>query len=468
MSARTEAAAFHRRARAKVEDLDHRQKLAKATATYHAAVAAGRTQFVDWEAARSRAQAIKHEAVNHLHRYLLEFERAAAQRGTRVFWAGTAAEARDYILGVLREAGCRKVVKSKSMVTEEIHLNAALAEAGIEPLETDLGEYIQQLSGEPPYHIVTPAMHKSKAEISRLFTEKLGIAPTEDPGELTMAARRALRQAFLEADAGITGANFLVAETGHIAVTENEGNARLSFSLPRLHIAVAGMERVVPRIADLAHLWPLLATSGTGQRMTCYNSLLGGPATAGEGDGPREMHVVLLDNGRSAILADPERREALQCIRCGACLNACPIFNNIGGHAYGTTYQGPIGSVITPLLRPMAEWSHLSYASSLCGRCAEVCPVRIELHHHLLRNRRDATRARHSGKGLERLIFRLWAWFVADARRYERSARLARLAMRFPWQPPVPGWSRSREVPRLAERSFREWWRKHGTRTRQS
>ena len=254
MSARAEAARFHRRAREKVADLDHRQKLYKATATYHAAVAAGRTQFVDWEEARRHAQAVKHEAVNHLHRYLLEFERAATRRGVTVLWAATAAEAREIVLGLLRDRGCRKVVKSKSMVTEEIHLNEALAEAGIEPLETDLGEYIQQLSGEPPYHIVTPAMHRSRADISRLFTEKLGIAPTEDPQELTMAARRVLRRSFIEADAGITGANFIVAETGHIALTENEGNARLSFSLPRLHIAVAGMERVVPRLADLADL----------------------------------------------------------------------------------------------------------------------------------------------------------------------------------------------------------------------
>ena len=253
------------------------------------------------------------------------------------------------------------------MTGEEIHLPQALEKAGFEVVESDLGEFIVQLRGEAPYHIVFPSMHLTRGEIDETFQKKLGSEHADTPEELTMIARDVMRQKYCEADMGISGANFAVAETGHISITENEGNARLSTSLPRVLVSIVGIEKVVPKLDDLAVLLPMLATAGAGQNMTCYNTLLGGPRQPGETDGPTEFHVVLLDNRRTALLADPEQRDALHCIRCGACLNVCPIFKNIGGHSYGTTYQGPIGSVITPHLRGLQSWKHLSFSSSLCG-----------------------------------------------------------------------------------------------------
>jgi L-lactate dehydrogenase complex protein LldF len=293
------------------------------------------------------------------------------------------------------------------MVTEEIHLNDFLEKNGIESVETDLGEYIQQLDKEPPYHIVTPAMHKSKEDIATLFAEKLGTDPGLTPEQLTLVARDVLRKKYLEAEVGITGANFIIADTGSVAVTENEGNARLSSGFPPTHIVVTGMEKVIPSLNDLGLFWPLLATFGTGQQITSYNTIISGPAQPGEPDGPREMIVILLDNGRSKILADPRQRESLYCIRCGACLNACPVYKNIGGHSYETTYSGPIGSVITPHLRDLGDYKHLSYASSLCGNCTEVCPVRINLHELLLENRHESVEE-HKNDWKEGLAWKIW------------------------------------------------------------
>ena len=293
------------------------------------------------------------------------------------------------------------------MVTEEIHLNHFLEANGISSIETDLGEYIQQLDGEPPYHIVTPAMHKSKEDVARLFTNKLGCEPNLTPEQLTQVARYNLRKQYVQAEVGVTGANFLVADTGSIALTENEGNARLSCAFPKVHIAIVGIEKVIPSINDLALFWPLLATYGTGQQVTVYNSLISGPRQPGESDGPEEMYVILLDNGRTRLLADARSREALYCIRCGSCLNACPVYKNIGGHSYLTTYSGPIGKVITPWLRGMHDYKHLSYASSLCGNCTEVCPVRINLHELLLHNRHEAVKQGESTLA-ERLSWKAW------------------------------------------------------------
>src|SRR6476659_7549916 len=276
------------------------------------------------------------------------------------------------------------------MVTEEIHLNEFLEKNNITSVETDLGEYIQQLDNEPPYHIVTPAMHKSKEDVAKLFAEKLGTDPALTPEQLTLVARQVLRDKYMQAEIGITGANFIIADVRAIAVTENEGNARLSCAMPKTHIVVAAIEKVIPSLNDLALFWPLLATFGTGQKITVYNTLISGPRQPGEPDGPEEMYVILLDNGRTNLLANEKAREALYCIRCGACLNACPVYKNIGGHSYETTYSGPIGSVITPHLRDMGEWKHLSYASSLCGNCTEVCAVKINLHELLLENRHEA------------------------------------------------------------------------------
>jgi L-lactate dehydrogenase complex protein LldF len=433
---------FERAATRLAADLRHRGIIRRNIASYDAAVARGKARFADWQEARSVAAQIKWEAINHLDRYLEQFERKVIENGGQVHWAETSDEARQIVLQIARRHGVTKVVKSKSMVTEEIHLNAALEAAGIRTVETDLGEYICQLRGEPPYHIVTPVMHLTKADIA----QTLGAPATATAEELADIARQRLRQDFLTAEMGITGANFAVADTGMIAITENEGNARLSFSLPKIHVAVFGIEKLIPRFEDLALLWPLLATSGTGQALTAYNSLVGGPRRDGEPDGPEEFHVVLLDNGRTRLLADAEQRDALHCIRCGACLNVCPVYKIVGGHAYGTTYQGPIGSVITPHLRG-EEWSHLSYASSLCGACTDVCPVRIDLHHHLLHNRRNAVAGKLDSP-LQRLAFKLWLWAMQSPGRY----RLAALAL-----PLLRIWN----VPRPARQSFRDYWRKH-------
>lgn len=452
---------FQRDATAKTTDLRHRAVIQKNIASYDASVAKGKARFADWQNARSHAAAIKWETINHLDRYLEEFERNVLTNGGHVFWAETAADAREHVLQLARLHGVQKVVKSKSMTTEEIHLNEALEAAGIHAVETDLGEYICQIRGEPPYHIVTPVMHLTKADIAQTFHEKLGTPPTASAEELAMIARARLRQEFLTADMGITGANFAIADTGMIAITENEGNARLSFSLPRVHVAVVGIEKLIPRLEDLALFWPLLSTSGTGQAITAYSSLIGGPRQSGEADGPQEFHVILLDNGRTRLLADAEQRDALHCIRCGACLNTCPIYKNIGGHAYGTTYQGPIGSVITPHLRDAREWSHLPYASSLCGACTDVCPVRIDLHHHLLHNRRNAIQRRFDNP-IHRLLFGVWLWTMQSATRYAIAAKLGKLAFRVGLaQPLLKPWTAKREFPSPAQESFKDYWKKH-------
>jgi L-lactate dehydrogenase complex protein LldF len=461
----TAAQQFRRDATTKAADPRHRAVLEKNIATYDDAVALGKTRYATgpegfrgWENARSLAAQAKWEAVNHLDQYLEQFERIVVENGGRVFWAETAEDACRYIVELARRDGVQKVVKSKSMATEEIHLNAAFAAAGIESIETDLGEFICQLRGESPYHIVTPIMHLTKADVAALFHEKFGTPLTATAEELAGVARKQLRRAFLTADMGVTGANFLVADTGMVALSTNEGNGRLSVSLPRIHVAVAGIEKLIPRFEDLAVLWPVLAQIGTGQALTSYNTLVGGPRRDGESDGPGEFHVVLLDNGRTRLLADAEQRDALHCIRCGACLNACPVYKNIGGHAYGTTYQGPIGSVITPHLRDACKWSHLSYASSLCGACTGACPVRIDIHHHLLQNRRNAVRRKFDNP-LQRLAFKAWFWAMQSATRYCIVGKLARLAMRFGLAAPLAkAWTQGRELPEPPQRSFRGLW----------
>ncbi|NML20345.1 iron-sulfur cluster-binding protein [Pseudoflavitalea sp. G-6-1-2] len=374
----------------KAADLEHRRKVAFNISRYDAVVPVGKQQFHDVHLARERAKNVKWRAIEMLDTYLEEFESNITRRGAKVIWAEDAKQALEAVMKICEEKNCKTIVKSKSMVTEEIHLNDYLEKKGIESVETDLGEYIQQLDGEPPYHIVTPAMHKSKEDVAKLFYDKLGTAPNLSPSELTLIAREKLRTKYVEAEIGITGANFLIADIGGIAVTENEGNARLSASFPKTHIVIAGIEKLIPSMTDLALFWPLLATYGTGQRITVYNTIVTGPKQANEVDGPEDMYVILLDNGRTNILANEKTRESLYCIRCGACLNACPVYKNIGGHAYGTTYSGPIGSVITPQLKEMGDWKHLSYASSLCGNCTEVCAVKINLHELLLENRHEA------------------------------------------------------------------------------
>ena len=401
------AASFIAKSTVKAADLEHRRKINFNIAQYDAVVPFGKQQFADLSTARERAKNVKWRAMENLDMYLEEFEKKISSRGTKVLWAETANEAVQQIAEICKAKNCKTLVKSKSMVTEEIHLNEHLQELGIESVETDLGEYIQQLDGEPPYHIVTPAMHKSKEDVAKLFEEKLGTSPDLSPQQLTLVARAKLREKYMQAEVGITGANFIIADTGAVAVTENEGNARLSCAWPKTHIVIAGIEKVIPTIHDLALFWPLLATFGTGQRVTVYNTIVAGPRQPNEADGPEEMYVILLDNGRTNLLANEKTREALYCIRCGACLNACPVYKNIGGHSYETTYSGPIGSVITPHLKDMAEYKHLSYASSLCGNCTQVCAVKINLHELLLENRHEAVQKGESTLS-ERLAWKVW------------------------------------------------------------
>src|SRR5436190_1638812 len=388
-------------------DREHRRKINFNIGKYNTVVVQGKKQFSNINLARERAKNLKWKAIETLDKQLENFEAAITKRGAKVLWAEDAQQALDIIGKICTDKNCKILVKSKSMVTEEIHLNKFMEERGIESVETDLGEYIQQLDGEPPYHIVTPAMHKSKEDVAKLFSDKLGTDPALTPEQLTLVARQTLREKYTQAEIGITGANFIIADIGAIAVTENEGNARLSCAWPKTHIVVTGIEKVIPSLTDLALFWPLLATYGTGQKITVYNTIVTGPKQPGEVDGPEDMYVILLDNGRTNLLANEKTRESLYCIRCGACLNACPVYKNIGGHTYSTAYSGPIGSVITPHLKNMNEWKHLSYASSLCGNCTEVCAVKINLHELLLENRHESVE-KHTNDFSERIVWKMW------------------------------------------------------------
>ena len=401
------AGSFMAKSTIKAADLEHRRTVNFNINKYNAAVPFGKQQFVDVHLAREKAKNIKWKALESLDKYLENFETNFTKRGGKVIWAENAQQAVEEVLRICEAKKCKTLVKSKSMVTEEIHLNDYLEKHGIESIETDLGEYIQQLDGEPPYHIVTPAMHKSKEDVAKLFHDKLQTPLNLTPEQMTLVARGIMREKYVQAEVGITGANFIIADTGSIAVTENEGNGRLSCAFPKTHIVITGIEKVIPSFTDLALFWPLLATYGTGQQITVYNSILSGPRQPGEPDGPEEMYVILLDNGRTNLLANEKSRESLYCIRCGACLNACPVYKNIGGHAYESTYSGPIGSVITPRLKDMDEWKHLSYASSLCGNCTEVCAVKINLHELLLENRAEAVKE-GDASWAEKIAWKVW------------------------------------------------------------
>lgn len=401
------SSSFMSKAEVKASDREHRGKINFNISKYNAVVPVGKQQFTNVHLARERAKNTKWKAIETLDKQLETFEANITKRGAKVIWAENAEQALEEILKICQAKNCHTIVKSKSMVTEEIHLNKFLEKNNIESIETDLGEYIQQLDEEPPYHIVTPAMHKSKEDVARLFADKLGTSPTLTANELTLVAREKLREKYRAAEVGITGANFIISDIGGIALTENEGNGRLSCAWPKTHIVVTGIEKVLPSVNDLALFWPLLATYGTGQKITVYSSIITGPRQVNESDGPEDMYVILLDNGRTNILANERLRESLFCIRCGACLNACPVYKNIGGHTYETAYSGPIGSVITPQLREMSEWKHLSYASSLCGNCTEVCAVKINLHELLLENRHEAV---EEGDAVfaEKMAWKVW------------------------------------------------------------
>jgi L-lactate dehydrogenase complex protein LldF len=448
---------FQEDAALKTFDLKHRKTIANNMGKYRSSVAAGMEQYANHELARSRASFLKTGSMLNLDKLLIEWETNFTANGGKVIWAQNGEEALAVISRIAKSAKARLVVKSKSMTTEEIHLNEHLESLGVEPFETDLGEYIVQLAGQKPYHIVTPAMHMSKEDVSELFQRHLGIEPTDDPAELTKVARRIMRDKYTEAELGITGGNFLVADVGGVALTENEGNARLTITFPKVHIAIVGIEKMIPSMMDLDLFWPLLSTSGTGQNVTVYNTILTGPRQEEEFDGPQEMYVVLLDNGRSKLLADQEKRQALNCIRCGACLNACPVYRNIGGHTYGTTYSGPIGSVISPQFLGLEKYKHLSYASSLCGGCSSVCPVKIDIHGMLLLNRKQSVEEGMTD-GWEKAGFQVWKRVMLSRRMMNfGGSRLKQLFLDLLFK---NSWSKRRIEPTLARKSFNEQWSK--------
>ena len=435
-------------------DLKHRATIKFNISKYDVAVDRGRKRYTNLELAKQRASHVKTQAINNLHDYLIQFEKNITSNGASVIWAENTGEAIKSIQKILIDNHSKTVVKSKSLTTEELDLNEHLEEIGVESLETDLGEYIVQLAGEKPYHIVTPCMHKSRHDIAELFTEKFNTPEGSEPEYLTEFVRKKLRSKFTSADVGITGANFLVADVGGIALTENEGNALMSVAFPKIHIVIAGIEKVIPRMQDLSLMWPILASHGTGQQITVYNSLITGPKKSGETDGPEKMIVILLDNKRSELYAHDEQYEALKCIRCGACLNACPIYKNIGGYTYDATYSGPIGSVITPFFKGLKEYNHLSSACSVCGKCTEVCPVKIPLHHLLLINRRDAVRAGAGGfiwnqgmKGYEFVFSKRSRLDLVGGTTKNTFAKFSSNAL-----------GEKKQVPSLAKQSFSKQW----------
>jgi L-lactate dehydrogenase complex protein LldF len=449
------SANFLKDAEAKTFDLEHRKKINFNIGRYQASVEKGLCQFSDYETARNMAAKIKESAINNLYKNLLTFELNFTKNGGKVIWAQNKEEAQYEILNILKKKKAKSIVKSKTMISEEIHLNDFLEHNGIEAIETDLGEYIVQMAGQKPYHIVTPAMHMSKEDIGKLFAEKLQIPYTENPQELTLTARKLLRQKYLEAEVGITGGNFLIADIGGIALTENEGNARLTTAFPKTHIAIVGIEKMIPTMADLALMWPMLSTSGTGQNLTVYNSILTGPRKANEEDGPDEMYVILLDNGRTNILADDEKRQALHCIRCGACLNICPVYKNIGGHTYKTTYSGPIGSVISPHLEGMSNFKHLSYSSSLCGACTSVCPVKIDIHNLLLLNRRQSIKE-NLFKKREKFGFQLWKKVMLNRNLMNLGGGMVKnILLQLVFK---DAWGKRRTLPKLAPKTFNQMY----------
>ncbi len=440
----------------KAFDTNHRKIIKFNISRYNDLVEKGKQQFCNLELAKIRAAHLKYKVINDLENYLIEFESNFSKRGGKVIWAQTAAEAVKEILKIVEKRQAKKVVKSKSMTTEEININTLLEGNDVNTLETDLGEYIVQLAGEKPYHIVTPAMHKSKEDIAELFYNLFDLDKNSSPEKITSFVREKLRNDFITADIGITGSNFLIADTGSVALTENEGNGILSMSFPKTHIVVAGIEKLIPSIADLELFWPLLATFGTGQNVTVYNSIVSGPKKNKESDGPEEMYVILLNNKRTEILKKERQRIALSCIRCGACLNVCPVYRNIGGHTYNATYTGPIGSVINPHMKGMNNYKHLSFASSLCGACTEVCPVKIPLHMLLLLNRNNSvTEGFASGnekwaiKGMKKMMLK---------RKYMNMGGFG--LRNYSYKKFLGGkWGPRRDLPPLAKKSFNTLWK---------
>ncbi|HEX4035941.1 MAG TPA: LutB/LldF family L-lactate oxidation iron-sulfur protein [Solirubrobacteraceae bacterium] len=454
---------FPQAAREALADPLLRANLRAATDTIRAKRASAVAELDDWEELREAGRAIKADVLANLERYLLAFEAAATQAGATVHWAADAAQANEIVLGIARAHSVEEVVKVKSLTTDEIELTAALEAGGVRAIETDFAELILQLDGDWSSHILVPAIHRNRTEIRDLFRRTIADETLEDdPAQLAEASRRFLRERFLRARMAVSGANFAVAETGTICVVESEGNGRMCTTLPPVLVSVVGIEKLIPTFADLEVYLQLLPRSSTGERMNPYTSLWTG-VTAG--DGPQELHIVLLDNGRTRVLADEIGRDALHCIRCSACLNVCPVYSRTGGHAYGSVYPGPIGAILTPQLLGIENAPTLPFASSLCGACYEVCPVKIDIPKLLLHLRAKAVEA--GGHPAERNAMGILAWTFGARRRFLAATRLARMLQRplarggrirrLP--PPLEAWTQTRDLQPLARRSFREWWR---------
>jgi L-lactate dehydrogenase complex protein LldF len=462
MSARDFPALAH----AALRDTQMRRNIRKATGTIRARTQKVAEELPDWEALREAGHAIKTATLRDLDTHLVQLERAVTAAGGTVHWARDAAEARRLIVHLAQSHGAARAIKIKSMTTDEIDLNPALAEAGIEPVETDLADMIVQLLGDTPSHILVPAIHKNRAEIRELFEARLGQGRLSDKAtDLTAAARAYLRQKFLHTPVAISGANFAIAETGSVCVVESEGNGRMCLTLPRVLISLMGIEKVLPRLRDLEVFLQLLPRAATGERANPYTSLWTGVHA---NDGPAEFHLVLLDNGRSRILADPVARETLACIRCSRCLNVCPVYSRTGGHAYDSMYQGPIGAILTPQLRGFQEAGSLPFASTLCGACAEVCPVKIDIPRILVHLRNEVVKSRAGEKTIdgEKLAMQAALWVFGGATRL-RLAQAAARAAQIPFARdgvianlpgPLAAWSASRDFPAMPDQSFRAWW----------
>jgi L-lactate dehydrogenase complex protein LldF len=442
-----------------VSNVSHRETVASSLLRFEKSYKTGQQQFSDIELARERAAYTRWKAIEDLDKYLIEFESNFIKRGGKVLWAQSPGEAVGEILSIFRKTGVKSAVKSKSMTTEEIGLNEHLLSEGILLTETDLGEFIQQEAGERPYHIVTPAMHKSAEQIAELLSDKHRTALLADPAVIAQYVRKRLRPLLTSSKISITGANFLIADLGAVAITENEGNVQLSLACPKIHIVVAGIDKVLPNASDLDLFWPLLASHATGQVVTAYNTLLTGPRQPEETDGPDEMYVILLDNNRTEVLGKLPQRQAMTCIKCGACSGFCPVYKHIGGHAYNTTYNGPIGSILSYYLQG-PEYSHLSYATPLCGKCTEVCPVKINLHKLLLRNRHDAIADKKPVQA-EKWAFYFWKKAMLKRSVMNRSSKTKNFLLETFFK---KFWGTKREFPKIAVKSFNELWReKHSS-----
>ena len=453
---------FHRRARAALSDHALHEALDRATAQLRSRRSTALDSLPDSDRVRDLARRARLGALRDLGRLLRRFESRLIENGCRVHWADTASDANEIVVRIAREAGVNRIAKSKSMVSEETHLNAALERAGLTVVETDLGEYVTQLAASRPSHIILPIVHMTREQVGRLFQERLGVAYSDDPQVLASYARARLRDEFLRADMGITGANMGVAETGTICLVTNEGNGRMVTTLPRVHVVLMGIEKLVPTMADLDAVLKVLARSATGQQLTVYTTLVRGPRREDDACGPESVHVVLIDNGRTRLLAG-ESAEILGCIRCGACLNICPVYRNIGGHAYGDTYPGPVGAVVTPGLHGIARWAALPEASSLCGACRDICPVRLDIPRMLIAMRQEAV-ARTPQPAWLRFGMRAFAWAATRPRVYRVAAWLGgtvlRRRARDGWinrgPGPLRGWTAFRDLRAPARRTFED------------